>query len=588
MKNEIQARDWDSALSSRLSFLDFPNLIHIKVPDSIGVEKAISTLRQLPGVEFAEPNVIINYDTDDTHFSKQWALNNSGQTGGTTDANIDAPEAWNVHTGSSDFVVAIIDSGIDFSHDDLSANIWTNPGETGGGKETDGVDNDGNGYIDDYRGWDFFGGDNNPTDTLYPLYHGTHVAGIIGAKGNNGEGIAGICWDVKLMILEFWSLSEAISAISYASNNGARVINASWGTPENLQSLYNAVNYARTKGVLFVAAAGNYSSDPDLDNDQYPYYPASYTLTNVIAVLATDHNDDITGYSHYGNTSVDLGAPGGAGDGTGRIYSTKPYDDYQYMTGTSMAAPHVTGAAALAWSKIPLMNYTQVKDRILEKTDYVPDLINKCVSDGRLNLYSIMYDSAAPSAPSNPSGESYSWQSIHIAWTDNATNEIGFEIQRQKSGEGSFTSIGTVGKNSVSYTDTTAYGNIVTYYKIRGYNMAGNSDFTDTLTYTIPATAPSAPSNLSAPEWCAEYNVQLTWNDNANNEQAFAVERCRADTEQWEEIGTAWTDPQVANPTITWTDTMVSTGTYNYRVVAKNPAGTSNYSNVIYVVVGIY
>jgi len=157
MKQTISAAEWNSASRSQLSFLNDPTLLHIKVPESIGIEKAISILKQNPLVEYAEPNAKGRFFTDDEHYSKLWGLNNTGQTGGTTDADIDAPEAWDVFTGSSDIVVAVIDSGISYSHNDLDGNIWSNSGETGGGKETDGVDNDGNGYTDDWHGWDFLG-----------------------------------------------------------------------------------------------------------------------------------------------------------------------------------------------------------------------------------------------------------------------------------------------------------------------------------------------------------------------------------------------------------------------------------------------
>lgn len=342
LKQTVAALDWNSSTRAHLSFLDDPYLLHITVPDSIGTEKAISILRQIPCVQYAEPNVKLYFFTNDTHFSKLWGLNNTGQTGGTVDADIDAPEAWNIFTGSSEITVAVIDTGIDYNHEDLAENIWTNPGETGGGKETDGVDNDGNGYVDDWHGWDFYSGNNDPMDAYDPVYHGTHVAGTIGAKGNNNKGVVGVCWNVKLMALKTWGdIASSIPAIDYAAKMGAKGINASWGTPDYSQSLYEAIQRARAKGVLFVAAAGNYQEPITwYDNDQHAVYPASYDLDNILAVLSTDHNDALSGFSHYGKTSVDMGAPGGTGDGSVKdIYSTMRFNGYQYMAGTSRAGP---------------------------------------------------------------------------------------------------------------------------------------------------------------------------------------------------------------------------------------------------------
>jgi subtilisin family serine protease len=189
---EISTYDWDAQTASLRSFLADPNLLHIKVPESVGTEQAIYLLNLNPNVEYAEKNYIghaLATIPNDTHFSKLWGLRNTGQTGGTSDADIDAPEAWDIHKGSTSIVVAVIDSGIDYNHVDLQANIWKNPGETGGGKETNGQDDDGNGYIDDWHGWNFVDGNNNPMDMYVESYHGTHVAGTIGAKGNNGTGI---------------------------------------------------------------------------------------------------------------------------------------------------------------------------------------------------------------------------------------------------------------------------------------------------------------------------------------------------------------------------------------------------------------
>lgn len=355
LSEEISTLQWDPDIYSFRSFRLDPDLLHIRVPETVGTEQAIYILSLNPNVEYAEKNLIFHVfvDPNDPEFTRLWGLKNTGQTGGEYDADIDADLAWNIYTGSSDTVVAVIDTGVDYNHIDLQANIWINPGESGGGKETNGIDDDNNGYIDDFRGWDFRTGnpsnpeDNDPMDEYYPKYHGTHVAGTVGAVGNNDEGVTGVSWDVKIMALKIFdavghtSSSAEINAIDYSTENGAHLSNNSWGGGGYSQSLSDAIGRAKDAGKLFIAAAGN---NPPLDNDQNPVYPASYEHENIIAVLSTDHDDNISSFSHYGLTSVDIGAPGGSGTGGAEdIYSTRRYNDYRYLSGTSMASPHVAG-----------------------------------------------------------------------------------------------------------------------------------------------------------------------------------------------------------------------------------------------------
>jgi subtilisin family serine protease len=273
LKKEITSSEWDFAVRSQRSFLADPNLLHLKVPGFIGTEKAISILNLNPSVEYAEKNMIIHefWDPNDQHFSKLWGMKNIGQTGGTVDADIDAPEAWDIFTGSSNIVVAVIDTGVDYNHVDLAANIWINWYEYYGESGVDDDPNGGNGYVDDIRGWNFAYGTNDPMDDRSPSYHGTHVAGTIGALGNNIEGVVGVCWNVKLMAIKILdysgngTVSNAINALDYATNNGAYISNNSYGWAYNDPDLvahktaYSyAIDRARNKGKLFVAAAGNY------------------------------------------------------------------------------------------------------------------------------------------------------------------------------------------------------------------------------------------------------------------------------------------------------------------------------------------
>lgn len=266
---------------------------------------------QNPTVEFAEPDHLF-FASDripsDPEFARQWGLHNIGQAvngvSGKPDADIDGPAAWSRSTGSSEIVIAVIDAGVAWDHPDLKANIWQNPNET-----VDGVDNDGNGYVDDVRGWDFLDDDNDPYDFAG---HGTHVAGIAAAVGDNGIGIAGVSWNAKIMPLRFLGVtgagftSDAVAAINYAAQNGANVINASWGSTQSSASLRLAIEQARNAGVLFIAAAGNNGTN----NETTHYYPSDYDLDNIISVAATTQNDALASFSNYGAASVDVGAPG--------------------------------------------------------------------------------------------------------------------------------------------------------------------------------------------------------------------------------------------------------------------------------------
>ncbi|MEB3343271.1 S8 family serine peptidase, partial [Okeania sp.] len=334
-------------------------------------------------LEYIEPNYVITVDStvpNDPSFDQLWGLNNTGQSGGTSDADIDAPEAWDIQTGSNDVVVGVIDTGIDYTHPDLVNNMWTNPGEI----PDNNIDDDGNGYVDDVYGYDFAYDDNDPFDGNG---HGTHVAGTIGAKGDNDIGITGVNWNVDLMALKFLNdrgsgyTSDAILAIEYATMMGADLTNNSWGGGGYSQALYDAIAAAGAAGSLFIAAAGN---DYGNNNDIFPSYPASYDLDNIISVASTDHNDNLSYFSNIGATSVDLGAPGSS------IYSTIPGGGYASYNGTSMATPHVSGVAALVLAENPNLSYQEVKEIILESTDPISALAGKTLTGGRLNALSAL------------------------------------------------------------------------------------------------------------------------------------------------------------------------------------------------------
>lgn len=344
-----------------------------------------AALERDPRVRYAEPNVRYHTDAspDDPSFPQLWGLDNTGQAvqgvSGTADADIDAPEAWEHSTGSAGVTLGVIDTGIDYNHPDLAANIWINPGENCAGCRNDGIDNDGNGYVDDWHGWDFLNNDNDPFDDNG---HGTHVAGTIGAVGGNGKGVTGVNWSVRLMPLKFLgadgsgAAADAVRAILYASSMGAVATNDSWGGDGYSQALADAIQYANDHGSLFVAAAGNSFSD----NDANENFPSNYDVPNVVAVASTDNRDARSWFSNYGRRTVDLGAPGSS------ILSTWPGGSYQYLDGTSMATPHVTGAVALAKAAFPDATSFGLKALLLRTVDPDAALATKTVSGGRLNV----------------------------------------------------------------------------------------------------------------------------------------------------------------------------------------------------------
>jgi hypothetical protein len=338
---------------------------------------AAAALENEPQIRYVEKDRVyqLAVTPNDPEFGQMWGLHAAPD-----DDDIDAPEAWDLTTGASSVVVAVIDTGIADTHPDLSQNVWTN-----GAELTNGLDDDGNGLVDDVRGWDFFDDDNDPDDVDE---HGTHVAGTIGARGNNGVGVVGVNWQVKLMALRAGDqlglpLSAIVDSIDYACSKGARVINGSFGGPGHSQAMLDAINAC--PGTLFVFAAGNGGSDQIGDNnDSFPIYPCNYTSANIVCVAATTRGDVLAGFSNYGATSVDLAAPGVA------ILSTKPGGFYQFADGTSMASPHVAGVAALRLALSPAATVGQLRNALLSSVDARPALSGKVASGGRLNAFGAM------------------------------------------------------------------------------------------------------------------------------------------------------------------------------------------------------
>ena len=343
----------------------------VSVPTGTSMQQALAFWQSHPNVAIVTPDFELTTQSipNDPSFGSLWGLSNNGSQGGLLNADINIEPAWALGTATS-IVTAVIDTGVDYTHPDLASNIWTNTDEVAG----NGIDDDGNGFVDDVRGWDFVNNDSDPMDDNG---HGTHVAGTIGAVGNNGIGVTGVAWKASIMPLKFLdqsgsgSLSDAIKAIQYARVNGAKIINASWGGGGFSSALQSAITQFITSGGLFVAAAGNEATN----NDVTPSYPANYQ--GVISVGASTRTDTRASFSNYG-TSVDVFAPGQS------ILSTLPGNRYGSLSGTSMATPQVAGALALLWGQNPTLSATTISQALINSTDNVLRASNS--THGRINV----------------------------------------------------------------------------------------------------------------------------------------------------------------------------------------------------------
>ena len=365
----------------------------VALPPGMTVAAAVARLRSHFAVEFAEPNWVYYHqaESNDPYYTdgSLWGMYGPG-TSPTNAFGSQAGTAWAArNTGSSTVYVGIIDEGYMYTHEDLAANAGVNPGEVAG----NGVDDDGNGYVDDVYGWDFDGNNNTVFDGTQDD-HGTHVAGTIGAVGGNGKGVAGVCWNVKLLSAKFLgrrggTTANAIKAVDYFTDlktrHGLNIVatNNSWGGGGESQALEDAIQRANNANILFVAAAGNSA----VNNDSSPHYPSSYTNSNIIAVASITSTGALSYFSNYGATSVDIGAPGSG------IYSTLPKSSkgkvvsaYGSYSGTSMATPHVTGAAALYAATHSGASAASIKTAILGSAVPTGSLSGKCVTGGRLNV----------------------------------------------------------------------------------------------------------------------------------------------------------------------------------------------------------
>jgi len=456
-------------------------IVHLK--GNQDVKALITKLNSQANVEYAEPDYLRTTLTNDTNFSNLWGLKNTGQTiGGSVGVpgiDIGAEGAWAKSKGSTSLVVAVVDTGLDITQADLTSNIWSNSGEVA----NDGIDNDKNGYIDDKNGWDFFNYDKSVYDGYYDdSFHATHVAGTIAAKADNNLGVVGVAPNIKIMPLKFidWYYggydSDAILAFDYAKAKGVKIYNNSWGGSGYSQSLYDAI---KNNGGLFICAAGNDSLDNDSSSGRS--YPASFDLTNILSVASINNKGGLSSFSNYGKTTVDLAAPGE------NILSALPtdwvaqgYSAYEYASGTSMATPHVTGAAALIASLNPSYSATTIKSTLMSSLKKLNSLNNITVTGGLLSANNALIsddDIPGVALSSTVSGS-----------LNNSTDKD--DVFRVTLKKGEKISLNLTGATGTDF-DLYLYGSNATTVKINE-DMVAHSEKAGSSTESITYTAPSA------------------------------------------------------------------------------------------------
>ncbi len=580
-------------IEGRVALQGLDRLYSVKFPSGANMPEIINALKNSPNVEYAEPDYTVTATLipNDTSFAtQQWDFNNTGQSGGRPDADIDAPEAWDVTTGTGATTVAVIDTGIDYNHPDLAANIWTNPGEIPG----NGIDDDHNGYIDDVHGYDFVNNDGDPMDDHS---HGTHCAGTIGAVGNNGVGVAGIDWNVKIMAVKFLnatgtgSIGNAILALNYAVMMGAKVSNNSWGGTGFSASLQNAITSARSSGHIFVAAAGNNATN----NDTTPFYPASYTSDNVVAVAATDRTDAMASFSNYGATSVDLAAPGYS------IYSTIPVSmgSYAYKSGTSMAAPHVTGAVALVSDLHPGWTYSQVIHQIFSSVDPLTSLTGKVATGGRLNISGALGgivtnpnpDTTPPtvSITSPVSGTTYtSAQTVTI--TADASDNAGITkvefYDKSNLDKGIGNLIATVMSAPYTYNWGFASSNNGTHtWTATAYDANNNSSSSNpvSLTVSIPLDTTPPTVSITSPVSGTTYTSAQTVTITATASANAGITK----VEFYDSISNLITTVMSAPYTYNWSFASSNNGTHTWTAKVYDATGSTGVSTAVNLTVNI-
>ncbi len=482
-------------------------ILHLKLDDQSqeSMDRALESLHHDPRVSYAVTNDIVStFDQAPPAGQKREVRPNDLHPELYGMERISAPQGWADTSGdrSRAPLVGIIDSGTDYTHPDLAANIWTNPKEV-----ANGVDDDGNGIIDDIHGYNAPEKNGDPSDSGT---HGTHVAGTVGAVGNNGLGVAGVAWQANLMPLRFISggfgtMADAIAALSYGDAHGVRITQNSWGGGNPNQALVDAL---KASPALHICAAGNDGNNSDIK----PLFPAAYPLDNILAVAATDHNDQMAEFSNFGKASVDLAAPGV------KTYSTVPGGEYGFKSGTSMATPHVSGAASLVLTKFPDLTNEQLKDRLMFSTDRLDHLEDKVASGGRLNLArALENDRVLPGAVSDLKSSKADARSVEIQWKASgddgglgqaAAYEIAysnepFTAEEFKSKPQVYTRAPKApgSQESASFDLTPSAAERDLFVAVRSVDNVGNRSPISTLQVTVPAAHVAfedAPENWSA------------------------------------------------------------------------------------------
>lgn len=485
-------------------------MLQLSLPAGMTTAQAMAAMAQDPRVDYVVPNHVYHLEdgpsAPDDLKPELWGLHNTGQNRGTPDADIDAPEAWATTTGNPNGpLIAIIDTGVDYNHPDLARNVWTNPGEVPGDK----IDNDGNGVVDDVRGYNAFAQTGDPMDGHS---HGTHVAGTIAADGNNGEGVVGVNWRARLLPVKIFSdggstdAAAIVRGILYATKMGARLTSNSWGGGAANQAIKDA--FAGSPA-LHLMAAGNSGSD----NDRSPHYPSSYDLPNNIAVAATDRNDRLASFSCYGAASVDLAAPGV------ETYSTVPGGKYASKSGTSMATPHVTGAAGLLLAAYPELTNDELKARLLGGADRKDSLQGKVATGGRLNVANAMEnDTTPPAAPVDFMSTAADARGVTLRWTSSGDDSwcggppTAFDVRVADrpivdgpAGEGQV-SFADAGRVATPAPVETGLWNVVThavapapqerklYFAMKALDNVGNASKMTATEATVPAQKEGTPA----------------------------------------------------------------------------------------------
>lgn len=416
-----------------LSLIPEQNLVVLKVSSSEKRSLVVSNLESRREVEFAEPNYIfrINKVSNDPLLGQLWGLKNTGAPDsrgqvGVAGIDVNAEAAWDIETGSKDVVIAVIDTGVDFNHQDIKDNMWVNEIEKNG---QPGVDDDANGIVDDIHGASFV--EDTPTgNPLDDHSHGTHCAGTIGGHGDNNLGVVGVNWNTRIMAVKFLgsggsgSLDGAVKSINYATKMGARIMSNSWGGGPFTESLKLAIEDSHKAGALFVAAAGNDSND----NDVRPSYPASYQVPNVVSVAAIDNQGKLASFSSFGKNSVHIGAPGV------NVLSSVLGNNYQVYSGTSMATPHVSGVAGLVLSHSPNLTNIELRERLLATARPIASLKNKVSSKGMVNAEAALKNQLPEPDPNDPAN----WSSIEAnistehPYKNKVTQEFNVKVEGAK------------------------------------------------------------------------------------------------------------------------------------------------------------